>query len=939
MRSCGRHGRIALGIALVALASGTAAAQSSARTRGPTPVPKRRPLPDTTGRGPSADLPVVLETTRAPAVVVPEASAAPSVVTIAVPSSLPAAAQVHFTVTPFIDGAVIGTLTGTLPPAAPGAARSILFAARTPRLLPAGRTDLAMVRFSTRVSAVEIPLVAQVAQSRDIRITPASALGATSAGAPLTIAYRLSNLGNAPDTVAVQVIPPAGWRVVESASDRAIAIPMRGTVDRRAQVVSPTDARGIAPIRVLVLAAGAPVAEARIDVEVVGGTVAQGPAGPTMRLGAAVASGPWGDIAQVRTVEVDGALSDDMYIWGRASTSALGQGIASYAFSRADILTAPPTLQLSTPSLKVGAGVIGTTMSDLTGVNIVGRGATLAVQQPGWNLRLVGASPDLGAGEADGSLFGGRIEATPGRFSVSGAVTRLRETRIVSRDLDAISVGAGAADVLGGRWAAEAARRRFGGTDATGWSAAYSRRTADDNVDVRYVRAPGGSRAFARNASEVSASASRRLVPGVSLIASAWRSSDEGLESLAGLTMDGWSLGAHVALGRAADASLTARRSDFGATTVIGGFGSGERALEAALSGRVGEVVTRLSATGALLRRETTLAGDANERFIQEAPRVGVRAEIGVGGQAGSIGLTGQYDRSGEGIGYAPVQWSWGVEVSDAVVPGVGDWLRLNAGLERLGGFTTGADQLTVRAGATLALPRETTLSISAERNPWIVPGTGSAWMMVAGVTHAVHLPRLSTSETRGLVYRDLNGNGRRDGGEPGMQGVVLRRGADVAMTDDRGRYSLSGEVSQSFELDVRSLPIGWLAPTTTIPPGTREIGILAVSPLVVELRLEAGTDTTRANAAELGALALIARDAVGREWLARRPSSTTAVFDALPPGRYTIAVDATASREPLRPVGDIPVVTVTAGRAISPLAIELRARALRFAPPNPGRP
>jgi hypothetical protein len=44
----------------------------------------------------------------------------------------------------------------------------------------------------------------------------------------------------------------------------------------------------------------------------------------------------------------------------------------------------------------------------------------------------------------------------------------------------------------------------------------------------------------------------------------------------------------------------------------------------------------------------------------------------------------------------------------------------------------------------------------------------------------------------RGLVFEDLNGNGVRDVGEPGLPGVRVSNGSQIVTTDDSGRYELS---------------------------------------------------------------------------------------------------------------------------------------------------
>ena len=42
-----------------------------------------------------------------------------------------------------------------------------------------------------------------------------------------------------------------------------------------------------------------------------------------------------------------------------------------------------------------------------------------------------------------------------------------------------------------------------------------------------------------------------------------------------------------------------------------------------------------------------------------------------------------------------------------------------------------------------------------------------------------------------GQVYEDRNGNGTRDAGEPGVPGIKVSNGVDIAVTDAQGEYRL----------------------------------------------------------------------------------------------------------------------------------------------------
>jgi hypothetical protein len=53
-------------------------------------------------------------------------------------------------------------------------------------------------------------------------------------------------------------------------------------------------------------------------------------------------------------------------------------------------------------------------------------------------------------------------------------------------------------------------------------------------------------------------------------------------------------------------------------------------------------------------------------------------------------------------------------------------------------------------------------------------------------------------------------------------------------------------------------------------------------------------------------------------------------VFDAVPPGSYTIIIDPSGSREPLRAIGELSTVVRT-GQVPTVIRVVMQARQLRF--------
>lgn len=915
----GWGGRMVMGAALASVVlPPDASAQGGIVSRAPVAIAR-----------PSARTPVVLPTSTAATVRVATTATALSVVKVLVPTSLPARVRVTFTVTPAMPGSVVGTLTGAIPPGA--GERSILLAVRSPGSALAGDVQVATVRFSTGTAAAVVPIVAQVGTTRGFTLVPNSRFMAGRAGTAVTIGVRLTNAGNARDTVMLTVVTPVGWRVPDGPA--MLVLGAREAVNRTVTVLPPPAATGTASLRVLAMARGEPVADAEVTVQLASTLVAAQADGPTVTLGMAAAAGPWPGVTAVETLELSGPVTGGILLLLRGSTQP-SLPSANYAFSRASVASTPFVAQLAGSGWRADAGTIGASLSNLGGVNLVGRGASASVTHGALAATAIAVSPDVGAGDTDGSLAGARLEFTPGTFTVSTVVSRLRERRgPAMRGLDAWTLGVRRDDVLGGRLSSEVARRQFGDGAGAGWSGAWERRTPDDNLTVRAGHAPGGTAAFARAASEFVVDGGRRLSPRLQVTGGAWRTGDGGQGTLSALSMEGWSLGAHYRARQDVQVSLDAHRSAFGASTAIGSFGSAERVLNASVELRQGARVSEVTVSGALLRRYGVLDGEST-RLAQDAPRTGVRAMTGIAGSRMKVEATAQYERTGAGVGAAPVQWSYGLQVAGTPVDG---GPRFDAAAERMGGSMNVARAMMLRAAIDVPLPFAA-LRISAERNPWILPvAGGTPWMYVVGFTRSVRLPRLAPAGTHGVVYRDDNGNGRRDVGEPGLAGVALRRGAEFAVTDDRGVFVLAGNASDTYEVDARTLPMGLITPATTMAPSTRAIGAVAVQPLTIELLLDPA-DQGRVTGDMLRDVEVIARDDAGHEWLARRTSGTSAIFDALPPGTYAIDVDATAVREPLRMAASPAPVRIRAGSAPAPVRITMRPRQLRFSTPGRGQ-
>jgi hypothetical protein len=226
-----------------------------------------------------------------------------------------------------------------------------------------------------------------------------------------------------------------------------------------------------------------------------------------------------------------------------------------------------------------------------------------------------------------------------------------------------------------------------------------------------------------------------------------------------------------------------------------------------------------------------------------------------------------------------------------------------------------------------MEVPGGFAIGVSAERNPYMAtPGGSNGLFYAVKFERMTALPRVARSMTRGIAYIDQNGNGQRDGREPGYPGAVIRQGMLSVVTDRSGEFEFVRSMSDSVVIDPLSLSRGWITGSVRVVRGRYEIGIVAVAPVEVSLQLEADS-TSRLKPEDLRPVIVLARHESGKIWVSRKVGDDGAIFDALPPGRYTVELDLADLKEPLEPVR-IPafVVDGSAGTA-QRIVVELRPR------------
>jgi hypothetical protein len=225
---------------------------------------------------------------------------------------------------------------------------------------------------------------------------------------------------------------------------------------------------------------------------------------------------------------------------------------------------------------------------------------------------------------------------------------------------------------------------------------------------------------------------------------------------------------------------------------------------------------------------------------------------------------------------------------------------------------------------------------MTAERNPYYRDANGRAgWIAAMRLSASTLLRPVSNSGDEGVVYADRDGNGRRDPGEPGVGGVILRRG-DARVTSDRdGHYRLPARVRGRTRVDQGSLPAGLLAHPLLAADTLerRDIPLLATGTVVLALRIFRDEDG-RAPDVLLRDVRVYLKDATGFEWVGRHLDDSTLVFEDIPAGEYAPRFDFTMLSEPLRTDESATVTIVPRERRT--VTVPLRGRAIRFIQPPP---
>ena len=866
-----------------------------------------------------------------------EAAAAPrsvQVVAVPVPADLLAGGDVQYQVLPEGNAHLVGTLNGTVAVTSGQASRPVIVTANLSKTAPAGVQNVARVQFSqsgTVRGEVLVRLNVMTVHSALIRLSQ-TVLGGHP-GERVSLRYFVTNTGNATDTMAIRLLAPVGWRV--DGAPTAIVVGVAATATQELGLWIPREA-GIGSLRlgVVVAAGGRDVARADADLEVVAGTLTAG-SGPAVQVNSGVASVLAGNAsAPVFEMDASGPLAPGLTMSGRfiqATNTATADPIA---LARVGYFLGGSYLTVAAPHWQATAGATGRTFSDITGLNAYGRGGAFTFDDTRYTADVLAASPSVGIQTSSGHLLGARVGMHVDGGWVGATATDFQDSVFVARQLTAFGVAGVSPAFSGFTVSGELAHRSYTGGSGLGWSTELDQRSPDNQLQLRALSAPGGASAYARAQSEFDALAAHKF-GSLDLNATAFVSNDHS-STFAKLQSIGWSFTPRYEVNRHLSLNLDVHGNSYTAEGAVGSFGSTETAVRAGAATHWGPFYATGGLSAGQVSRSTDLAGAPS--IVDAGGRYGLEGTMGASTDRGIFEAGLSYDQSAARVGYLPHEALLSIRADNVPVWGNS---RVHAEVQQYLWFGALPSATLVRLGVIVPLPADLRLTVDIQHNPLLTgPTGGNRWVPVVKLEHSLAVETGgSHALLHGTVYEDRNGNGVRDRGEPGVAGVVIRRGGETTVSDRNGEFTLYQESAERLRVDETSLPFGEVANPASelrsVDQRRVEIGVWPTTTVNVHL-VPTADETGRVPHVDFRTAQVNAVDSAGNSWTARTDSAGAARFDALPPGSYHLEFQLQDVREPVHTTGAPPVFVVKPGQGVLPaIRIPVYPRPVRLFDPT----
>lgn len=767
-----------------------------------------------------------------------------------------------------------------------------------------------------------LDLRVRVAGRHGLRLGPEELERRVTAGGDLRLPLSLENTGNVSDTVRISTRDGQGreWPVLLGNRTLALGPGVTRQLDLTLEV--PGDVRVGERLR-LEVRAETPRAADRLTVDVwiaedeglIGG-LEQLPG--TLFLGTGtggLGTRSAGDVfARFRGETVIGAETELEVEARRAPDRGGSPPGFGAAMSGRDLL-----VRLRRPGWSGGVGDVSTGMDPLAGYLVGGEGGRFRLGETGSALELVATRPESGFRTSGHSvLLGGDLTTGAGTLGFRAQHSAL-ERGGLGQDAAVRSAGVRYAIEGGGPHRLEAEAGVMGVRGPSGqWTTGpaaeleYSLYRPEMTARVEARRVTSRATGLSPRENQVSAHVTRRVVRDLRAFARGfWTSSP---------------------------------RVDLAETPVTRGGSGGLRwsglGLEATGKLRVREFVN----TGGLAggdRRETT--GVLSVRGPLGPVSLGGRAELGTE-DFGALSVPSHLLAADARWSSASAFASLGLRYEDDPSLDTGFDVDVRGGWETERVALEGAVQLDTeraRAGVVRALTharyridRKTSVVAGMERRP--APFRGTELSFSLGVERKLNLPLPvpTVPLVSGAVFEDRNGNGRRDPGEPGVQGVRFGKGPVTVRTDRNGAYEITDRAARGgrLEMDRTTLPGALMVPTAVEPAAGG--GVPVVQPGRVSLRIVEDADANgRADPGEVpvaGAVVQLADDG-GRTRTAETGSGGRIRLSGLSPGRYRVSVYVPPEGLRLETQRELEI-TVGWGETVErDVPLEIRRKTIRF--------
>jgi len=859
---------------------------------------------------------------------------------VPIPAEIASATRIRFTVKLTSGLEVLGQLSGYVQRDGSGAPRPLFLSVRVPSDATVGPADVADVEFvADNGTTLIVPVSIRVLAVQGAKLTGVAEMDSLALGDRISLTYRVQNTGNVPEQFMVMLRAPQGW-AGRPDSLRTVFVPPYGTAEIAVALrVPPFLGAGSYALEVRLRRTGGDTA-----------TVAYLRTGLRVREAAAEREGLTFEPFVALTATGNGAgLGSGLTIAGpvapgvrfRASMTPTAPrgGQESFALAAVGAMRMPLQATLDAQNWSLGLGNTVAGFSDLTGVNASGQGVSGTLRRDGREYSAVVAAPAGGRGTT-GRIIGGAASTVNdvGRIGVSASWLE---------EASALSFGTRQLTSIGTDWesrplgtasvSAGIALRDFGLGARLGGQARVTHETERDRLDVRFLHAPGGSQGFAIAQDQIQVDARRQLTERVLLDVSGGVTKDAN-SVFTEIASRNYSMASRFQYTErtAIGARVSSQRVEAASGPIgFGGFGAEQRGLALTVNSALREWrVGGETSVNTVIRRTELFSGGSNAVSAGQA-HVSVSAGRSLV-ELGGISFGAGFSRTGAGVGVPAATTTAFARWADFPIVARRQVWRLES---EANVFMQSTDQarLGIRTGISTNWRNGIALNASLERNPFVRDQQGrTGW--IAGIKLSVSTAvRVSERlEAKGVVYRDLNANGRQDAGEPGVPGVALRFDNVRITTGRDGMYRLPASLRGRLRVDAASLPSGVVAhPRLALDSlERRDIPLVPTGNRTLALQLESDPDG-RIPDVDLTKAEVWLRDAEGFEWVARGVGNGRFAFEHVPVGTYSLRLSFERLSEPVR--ADEVTVEILEGNAPE-ITVPVRGRTVRIiTPPRSG--